>query len=288
MAISDSTNSTFRPATSVSSFDWVTFSQTFYLLLLCLFSSNPPKQSPSLVFIGVRHFISLHLALLGVRVCYCNFHPILNLTAQFLHLAYKNLQPSCNYLLSISYLSGLASILSKVQTRLVPYIALTLTSSFDMLLRLRMAFSNRILPFFSTLSFSIFHLLGYAVSLTNSMFHLIKSQLFSVLSFIATCISATKTLAFVTISFVMRLSWSCFLLGFQITWAILRSVFGIFPYIGNLSIMVLYIKPLSYIAMIALLVGAGIGVIAGLVILGITSSHSFVKHHYFQPSNSGY
>lgn len=33
--------------------------------------------------------------------------------------------------------------------------------------------------------------------------------------------------------------------------------------------MVLYIKPLSYIAMIALLVGAGIGVIAGLVILGV-------------------
>lgn len=97
----------------------------------------------------------------------------------------------------------------------------------------------------------------------------ILSLLSKILSISINIIVMMKNFIISCLFLIPRVVFGIVFISFRAIFWSLGAFWSVCQYIGNLSIMVLYIKPITYITMIALLVGAGIGVVAGSAIVGV-------------------
>lgn len=172
------------------------------------------------------------------------------------------------------YLSHLHHLFAQVHDRLLiakPIISRHFHSALvfcaKMSLRLRGFANVRIMPLISLSAQYLLKSLAFMSSLHKILLPGIYKICFYFVFAFTCAISAAKTLLHAFLLLVLKLAIACIVFGFRLMGTSAAIVFNTLAYVSNMSLMVLYVKPLSYIIMLALGVGAGFGIIAGTIIL---------------------
>lgn len=129
--------------------------------------------------------------------------------------------------------------------------------------------STYIFPYFTLFTSHLLQLMSTLFGFHKHILPLSKSFFHFTLYLTALLLSTLNTLLYAVLIFTLRLGYACLLLAFKSIASVTSALFNVLSYFSNMSMMVLYIKPLSYIAMLALGVGAGFGILAGGLVLVI-------------------